>query len=108
MVNLRSRAARESDSRGVGTGAHVPPDGRRNPNRGPNGYNLIALPIAAGVFYPALGLILRPGIAALTMTGSTVIATFNALLLKRLRLPTQQTATPPPRAVQEQVSAGIH
>lgn len=51
------------------------------------GYNAIALPIAAGVFYPAFGLWLRPEIAALTMSGSTLIVTVNALLLRRLRLP---------------------
>lgn len=51
------------------------------------GYNAIALPIAAGVFFTAFGLWLRPEIAALTMSGSTLIVTANALLLRRLRLP---------------------
>ena len=51
------------------------------------GYNAIALPIAAGVFEPAFGLMLRPEIAALTMSGSSVIVAVNALALKRLRLP---------------------
>jgi Cu2+-exporting ATPase len=51
------------------------------------GYNAIALPIAAGVFEPAFGLVLRPEIAALTMSGSSVIVAVNALMLKRLRLP---------------------
>jgi Cu2+-exporting ATPase len=51
------------------------------------GYNAIALPIAAGVFEPSLGLVLRPEIAALSMSGSSVIVAVNALLLKRLRLP---------------------
>ena len=51
------------------------------------GYNAIALPIAAGVFEPAFGLVLRPEIAALTMSGSSVIVATNALLLKRLPLP---------------------
>ncbi|MFE2233408.1 heavy metal translocating P-type ATPase [Streptomyces sp. NPDC059442] len=51
------------------------------------GYNAIALPIAAGVFEPATGLILRPEIAALSMSGSSVIVAVNALALKRLRLP---------------------
>ena len=50
------------------------------------GYNAIALPIAAGVFEP-LGLTLRPEIAALSMSGSSVIVAVNAILLKRLRLP---------------------
>lgn len=56
---------------------------------------VIALPIAAGVFYPAFGLLLRPEIAALSMSGSTVIVTVNALLLKQLRLPAQQAPAAP-------------
>ena len=56
------------------------------------GYNAIALPIAAGVFEPAFGLMLRPEIAALSMSGSSFLVAVNALLLKRLRLP----AAPPP------------
>jgi Cu2+-exporting ATPase len=51
------------------------------------GYNAIAIPIAAGVFEPAFGLVLRPEIAALSMSGSSFIVAMNALLLKRLRLP---------------------
>ena len=56
------------------------------------GYNAIALPIAAGVFYPAFGLVLRPEIAALTMSGSSLIVAVNALMLKGLRLPTTPAA----------------
>ena len=51
------------------------------------GYNTIALPIAAGVFVPAFGFGLRPEIAALTMSGSSIIVAVNAVLLKRLNLP---------------------
>jgi P-type Cu2+ transporter len=51
------------------------------------GYNAVALPIAAGVFYPAFGIMLSPEIAAISMSGSSVIVAVNALLLKRLRLP---------------------
>ncbi|MCL4286820.1 MAG: heavy metal translocating P-type ATPase, partial [Thermoleophilia bacterium] len=64
------------------------------------GYNSIALPIAAGVFEPSLGLVLRPEIAALSMSGSSFIVAVNALLLKRLRLPDEHPEdmadTPPP------------
>ncbi len=60
------------------------------------GYNAIALPIAAGVFEPAFGLVLRPEIAALSMSGSSLIVAVNALALKRLRLPTTATAEPAP------------
>ena len=51
------------------------------------GYNAIALPIAAGVFAPAFDLVLRPEIAALSMSGSSFIVAVNALALKRLPLP---------------------
>ncbi len=51
------------------------------------GYNVIALPIAAGVFQPAFGLVLRPEIAAMSMSGSSLIVAVNALMLKRLKLP---------------------
>ncbi|WP_442942683.1 heavy metal translocating P-type ATPase [Nocardia sp. NBC_01503] len=54
------------------------------------GYNTIALPIAAGAFEPAFGFALRPEIAALAMSGSSVIVAVNALSLKRLRLPAQK------------------
>ncbi|WP_352968585.1 heavy metal translocating P-type ATPase [Mesorhizobium sp. M1406] len=47
------------------------------------GYNLIAFPIAAGVFYPFL---LSPELAALAMSGSSALVAINALLLKRTRL----------------------
>ncbi|MFN8233184.1 MAG: heavy metal translocating P-type ATPase [Actinomycetota bacterium] len=50
------------------------------------GYNAVALPIAAGLFEPSLGLVLRPEIAALSMSGSSFIVAMNALLLKRLHL----------------------
>ncbi|MGH3031186.1 MAG: heavy metal translocating P-type ATPase [Gaiellaceae bacterium] len=50
------------------------------------GYNSLALPIAAGVFEP-WGLTLRPEIAAISMSGSSVLVAVNALALRRLRLP---------------------
>ncbi|WP_370651310.1 heavy metal translocating P-type ATPase [Iamia sp. SCSIO 61187] len=51
------------------------------------GYNAFALPIAAGVFEPAFGMVLRPEIAALSMSGSSLLVAVNAIMLKRLRLP---------------------
>lgn len=60
------------------------------------GYNAIALPIAAGVFEPAFGLVLRPEIAALSMSGSSLLVAVNALLLKRLELPDAPAETPAP------------
>jgi P-type Cu2+ transporter len=52
------------------------------------GYNSLALPIAAGVFEP-WGLTLRPEIAAISMSGSSVLVAVNALALRRLQLPRQ-------------------
>jgi Cu2+-exporting ATPase len=53
------------------------------------GYNAIAIPIAAGVFEPAFGLVLRPEIAALSMSGSSLLVAVNALLLRGLKLPAE-------------------
>ncbi len=50
------------------------------------GYNSLALPIAAGVF-AEWGLTLSPEIAAISMSGSSVLVALNAISLKRLRLP---------------------
>ena len=47
------------------------------------GYNLLAFPLAAGVLYP---FVLSPEVAALSMSGSTLIVAINALMLKRLKL----------------------
>jgi Cu2+-exporting ATPase len=51
------------------------------------GYNILAFPLAAGVFYPSLGILLSPWIAAVSMSGSSLIVAVNALLLKWTRLP---------------------
>ena len=48
-------------------------------------YNLIAIPLAAGVLYPWLGILLKPAWAALAMSASTVTVTVNALLLRPAR-----------------------
>jgi Cu2+-exporting ATPase len=47
------------------------------------GYNVVAFPLAAGVFNPFL---LGPAVAALAMSGSTAVVAANALLLKRTKL----------------------
>ena len=47
------------------------------------GYNTIAFPLAAGVFYPFT---LSPEVAALSMSGSSAIVAINALMLKRVKL----------------------
>ncbi len=50
------------------------------------GYNVFAIPTAAGVLYPAFGILLRPEWAALLMSASSVIVVFNALLLRKEHL----------------------
>ncbi len=45
------------------------------------GYNIIAIPLAAGVLYP-IGIVLSPAIGAVLMSLSTVIVAINAKLLK--------------------------
>lgn len=45
------------------------------------GYNVIAIPLAAGVLYPA-GILLSPAVGAILMSLSTVIVAINARLLK--------------------------
>ncbi|HUY62379.1 MAG TPA: heavy metal translocating P-type ATPase [Candidatus Paceibacterota bacterium] len=49
------------------------------------GYNIIAIPAAAGIF-AAWGFFLRPEIGALLMSASTVIVVVNAMSLRRLDL----------------------
>jgi len=46
-------------------------------------YNVVAFPVAAGVFYP---FVISPEVAALAMSGSSALVAVNALLLKRTRL----------------------
>ena len=50
------------------------------------GYNIFAIPTAAGLFYPSFGILLRPEWAALLMSASSVIVVFNALLLRKAKL----------------------
>jgi Cu2+-exporting ATPase len=47
-------------------------------------YNLLAIPIAAGVLFPSTGLELRPEWSALLMSISSIIVAVNAVLLKRV------------------------
>jgi Cu2+-exporting ATPase len=49
------------------------------------GYNVIAIPLAAGVLY-AWGFLLSPAIGALLMSLSTVIVAINAVMLRRAKL----------------------
>jgi Cu2+-exporting ATPase len=58
------------------------------------GYNVLAFPLAAGVFYPSLGILLSPWMAAASMSGSSLIVAVNAMLLKWTRLPGIQRQEP--------------
>jgi Cu+-exporting ATPase len=49
-------------------------------------YNLLRVPIAAGILYPALGWVLSPMIAAAAMSLSSVSVIGNALRLRSARL----------------------
>ena len=49
-------------------------------------YNLLGVPVAAGVLYPFFGLLLRPVFAAAAMSFSSVSVIGNALRLRRARL----------------------
>ncbi|MCW2120565.1 heavy metal translocating P-type ATPase [Flavobacterium sp. 7A] len=49
-------------------------------------YNVIGIPIAAGVLYPFFGLLLSPMIAALAMSFSSVSVIANALRLRNLKI----------------------
>ena len=49
------------------------------------GYNIFAIPLAAGVGY-GWGILLSPAIGALLMSLSTVVVTINAMLLRRAKL----------------------
>lgn len=65
------------------------------------GYNMIAFPIAAGILYPSIGLILRPEIAAIAMSGSSLVVALNALSLKRVKV--KELVPAPEDALPEQI-----
>jgi Cu+-exporting ATPase len=49
-------------------------------------YNALGVPIAAGILYPAFGILLSPMIAAAAMTFSSVSVITNALRLRTINL----------------------
>ena len=49
------------------------------------GYNLVLVPVAAGVLYPVAGLLLSPILAGAAMALSSVSVVANSLRLKRFR-----------------------
>ncbi len=50
-------------------------------------YNVLTIPLAAGLYYPLFGWTLSPGIAAAAMSLSSFCVVTNALRLRRLQLP---------------------
>jgi Cu2+-exporting ATPase len=55
------------------------------------GYNLVAVPLAAGVLAP-IGVVLAPGVGAILMSVSTIVVALNAQLLRRVDLRPQVVA----------------
>jgi Cu2+-exporting ATPase len=49
-------------------------------------YNVLGVPIAAGVLFPVFGLLLSPMIAALAMSFSSVSVIANALRLRTIKI----------------------
>jgi Cu+-exporting ATPase len=49
-------------------------------------YNIIGVPVAAGILYPFFGLLLSPAVASAAMTFSSVSVIANALRLRKLKL----------------------
>jgi P-type Cu2+ transporter len=58
------------------------------------GYNVLAIPLAAGVLAP-LGIILPPAVGAILMSVSTIVVALNAQLLRRLDLRPEAVAPSP-------------
>ena len=50
------------------------------------GYNIILIPVAMGVLYPVLGILLNPMLASAAMAFSSISVVMNALRLKRIDL----------------------
>ncbi len=66
-------------------------------------YNVICIPLAAGVFYPAFGLKLSPMIGAAAMSMSSVCVVLNALRLKFFEVQHSYTSTAEKSVAQVQI-----
>jgi Cu+-exporting ATPase len=76
------------DLRGVPNAVHLSKSTMRNIKQNlfwAFAYNVVLIPVAAGVLYPSFGLLLSPGLAALAMVFSDLFVIGNALRLRRLK-----------------------
>jgi Cu+-exporting ATPase len=79
------------DLRGVPNAVHLSTHTLRNIKQNlfwAFAYNILLIPVAAGVLYPAFGLLLSPALAALAMVFSDLFVVGNALRLRRLEAAT--------------------
>ena len=67
------------------------------------GYNVLAIPVAAGAFAWA-GISMPPALAAVLMSVSTIVVVLNAQLLRRVALRPPVLDEPAPRPATEAVS----
>ncbi|MFO8099953.1 MAG: heavy metal translocating P-type ATPase [Salinibacter sp.] len=85
------------DLRGVPNAVHLSKNTLRNIKQNlfwAFAYNVLLIPVAAGVLYPAFGLLLSPALAALAMVFSDLFVIGNALRLRRLSVPLGGTGRP--------------
>ncbi len=71
------------------------------------GYNTALIPVAAGVLYPALGVLLSPILAAGAMALSSVFVLSNALRLRRVAPAMDEGAAPPSAPRSDRANAAI-
>ena len=79
----------KGDLRGIATARNISLATVRNMNQNLSFaflYNALGVPIAAGVLYPAFGLLLSPMIAAVAMSFSSVSVVGNALRLSKAKV----------------------